>query len=69
MKTEHWCGEKDESGARAWRRTNCTIRVAQAFAWWQPKKGGRWRPTHHELTPDCAGGALPMSLPVVKVSP
>lgn len=55
MAKEHFWGDPNENGERPCLNDGCTIRVAQAFSWWQRKKGGHWRRQDRELIPECAG--------------
>lgn len=61
MSAEYVWGNLDDLGARACNKDGCTVRVWNAFRYWQRRKGLKWNPTHRELIPDCAGGPVPVS--------
>lgn len=69
MSTGHVWGNADERGARGCNKAGCTVRVRDAFWYWQKRKGLRWNPFHRELIPDCAGGPVPESDSPAKVAP
>lgn len=69
MSTEHVWGNPDGRGARGCNKAGCTVRVWDAFRYWQRRKGLKWNFTHRTLIPVCCGGPVPVSASPVKVTP